>query len=102
MPATATTRCLLATAAAPGLHAHRLEVLTANLYAPMDMEVYSTIPEGFDDAGEDALFVYSMNGTKRAGKIWEKHLSKNLTEEEAMRKPSERCLLIYQIGESVV
>lgn len=98
MPAAAATCCLLASAAAHGLHAHHLEIRTAYLNAPMDMEVYMSIPEGLGDAGEDALLVYAMYGTKHAGKLWGKHLSKNLTEDEATRMPSERCLLIYQIG----
>lgn len=102
MPAAATTRCLLATAAARGWHVHHLDIRSAYVYAPMDMEVYITIPEGFDDAGEDALLVYAMYGTKQAGSPWGKHLSGSLEEAIATRLPAERCLVVYNIGGDIV
>lgn len=46
MPAAATTRAVMATAAARRWHIHHLDIKTAYLYAPMDQDAYISIPEG--------------------------------------------------------
>lgn len=97
MPAAAATRCLLAIAAARGWHVNHLDIRTAYLYAPMDMEVYISIPEGIDDAGEDALLDFALYATKQEGNLWGKHLSATLTTEGATRSSGERCLFIYLV-----
>lgn len=52
MPVVATlTRAFLGTAAARGWFVHHLDINTAYLYAPMDVNVYIVIPDGGEDAG---------------------------------------------------
>jgi len=70
VPAAPVTRALLATAAAHGLHAHHVDVKTAYLNAPMDMEVYITIPTGFNDEGKAGRVNKAIYGTKQAGRLW--------------------------------
>lgn len=102
MPAAATTRAFLATAAARGWHVHHLDVKTAYLYAAMDMDVYITIPDGFDGAGEDALLLMAMYGTKQAGNLWGKHLHGKLVEEGGVQSEADKCVYIFYEGKSIV
>lgn len=37
-----------------------LDVWTAFLSTPMDMDIYTEIPEGFKDAGKDSLLVKAL------------------------------------------
>lgn len=53
--AAAITRMLLSTAEFRGWHVHHVDGRTAYINAPMDMDVYIIIPDGFDDASEEAL-----------------------------------------------
>lgn len=101
MPAAATTCCLLATAAARERHVLHVDIRAVYLYAPMDMKVYITITEGFDDAGEDAVLVHAMYGTKPAGCLWGNHLSGSLAEEGVAGSPAERFLFVYKTGDDV-
>lgn len=102
MPAAATTRCLLATAAARGWHVHHLDIRTAYLYAPMDMEVYIVIPDGFEDAGEDALLLKAMYGTKQAGRLWGSFLHETLTKEGAVQSTGDRCVYTFHVNEEPI
>lgn len=102
MPAAATTRAFLATAAVRGWTVHHLDVKTAYLYAPMDVEVYIVIPEGFDDAGEDALLGFAMYGTKQAGNLWGKHLHGKLTEEGGVQSNADKCLYLFTVKGTTV
>lgn len=102
MPAATTIRCLLATAAARGWHAHHLDIRTAYLYAPMDMEAYITFPDGFKDAGEDALLLKARFGTKQAGNLWGKHIHAKLTSEGAVPSVGDRCLYTFTVGDETV
>lgn len=96
------THCLLATAVAREWHVHHLDIRTADLYAPMEMEVYITIPEGFENAGEDALLVYAMYGTTQAGNLLRRHFAGSLAEEGAARSPAKLCLFDDKTGDDVV
>lgn len=98
MPAAASSRALLGTAAARGWHVHHLDVRTAYLYAPMDMEVFIQIPDGFDGAGEDAILLQAIYGTKQAGHFWAKHLDSKLTSEGGSKSVGDVCLYTFDVG----
>lgn len=102
MPAAATTRAFLGTAAARGWAVHHLDVKTAYLYAPMDVDVYITIPDGFEDAGEDALLRMAMYGTKQAGHLWGKHLDGKLVEEGGVQSQADKCVYTFNEDDAVV
>lgn len=103
MPAAATTRAVMATAAARGWHVHHLDIKTVYIYAPMDKDVYISIPEGFDDAGEEALLKYAMYGTKQAGNLRGKLLHKTMVDEGGVQSQADKCLYLFCVrGETVV
>eukprot|EP00170_Pyropia_yezoensis_P003780 contig_15832_g3791 len=95
VPAAATTRAFLGTAAARGWHVHHLDIKTAYVYAAMDMDVYIVIPDGLEDAGEDALLLMAMYGTKQAGQLWGKHLHGKLVEEGGVQSKADKCVYIF-------
>lgn len=102
VPAAATTRTFLATAAARGWHVHHMDIKTAYLNAPMDAEVYIKIPEGFDDAGEEALLLKAMYGTKQAGHLWQEHLGTTLKSEGAVQADADPCVYVMVLDGHVV
>nr|BAG74297.1 polyprotein [Neopyropia yezoensis] len=102
MPAAATTRAFFATAAARGWTVHHIDVKTAYLYAPMDVEVYIVIPEGFEGAGKDALLQQAMYGTKQAGNLWGKHLDGKLTQRGGVQSKADKCLYTFAMKGTTV
>lgn len=103
MPAAATTRAVMATAAARGWHIYHLHIKTVYLYAPTDQDVYISIPEGFDDAGEDALLKYAMYGSKQAGNLWGTFLHKTMVDEGGVQSQANKCLYLFCVhGETIV
>lgn len=101
MPAAATTRVFLGTVASQGCHVEHLDIKTAFLYAPMDMEVCIVIPEGFEDAGEDDLLLMAMYGTTQVGNLWGKHLHGKMIDEDGVQSTSNKCFYHFQLGENV-
>jgi len=92
VPSAPTTRALLATAAARGWHAHHVDVRTAYLNAPMDVDVYLIIPDGFTDAGKAGIMLKAMYGTKQAGRLWRTHLNDALTGMGAVQSDADPCV----------
>ena len=95
VPSAPTTRALLAAAAARGWHAHHVDVRTAYLNAPMDVDVYLIIPDGFNDAGKTGIMLRAMYGTKQAGRLWRTHLHDALTGMGAVQSDADPC--VYRI-----
>lgn len=58
----------------------------------MDVEVYIIVPDGFSDAGEEALVCKAFYGTKQAGRLWGIQFSKALTSLGAVRTEADPCL----------
>lgn len=96
LPTAATTRALLGTAAAHGWHVHHIDVKKAYLNALMEVDVYIIVPDGCDDAGEEALLLKTMYGTKQAGRLLGAHLQSTLTGEGAVRSEGDRCLYLIK------
>lgn len=97
VPAAPTTRAVLASAAARKWHVHHVDIRTAYLNAPMDMDVYIIIPDGFKDAGEVGLLLKAMYGVKQAGRLWGLFLRDTIM--KAGGKPSEADACLYTFGE---
>lgn len=102
VPSAATTRGLLATGAARCMHVHLVDVNTAYLNADMDVDVYLVIPDGFTDAGEEALVCKAIYATKQAGRLWAIHFSKALTSFGAVRSEADACLYVMSVDGQVV
>lgn len=84
---------LLATAAARAWHVHRLDVKTASLNAPVDVEIYIVI-YGFEDAGKIALLLKAMYRAKQAGHLWAEFLRETLKDEGASQSDPDKCVFI--------
>jgi len=82
-------------AVARGWHAHHMDVRTAYLNAPMGVEVYLIIPEGFTDAGKAGLLLKAMYGTKQSGSLWRTHINDALTGMRAVQSDAVPC--VYHI-----
>jgi len=94
VPNTATSRALLAVAAANGWEVHHVDVKTAFLNAQMDKEMYIKLPEGVEsgDLADVRRLSLALYGTKQAGRLWGIRLNEALRQMRATRSTVDPCL----------
>lgn len=68
-----------------------MDVRTAYLNAPMDVEVYLIIPDGFENAGEVGLVLKAIYGTKQAGRLWGLYFHAAITKAGAVQTEADPC-----------
>ena len=92
---------MLAEAASKDLETSQMDVTTAFLYAELDEEVYTEIPEGMfgeeDMSGKVLLLLKALYGLKQSSRMWNLHIDKVLGEFGLVRLSADFC--IYAIGE---
>jgi len=96
-PARATVRAVLAYAAAHDLELDTIDIKTAYLNAPMDVDVYVDLPVGYSGAGPNtvAKLRSALYGTKQAGRLWGEHLCATLTAAGANRSTTDPTLYTW-------
>jgi hypothetical protein len=78
-------RMLLTMTAIHNWHTTQLDYVLAFPQAPVEREIYMTIPKGFEiEEGENEDYVLQLHrnvyGQKQAGRVWNQHLTKILIE----------------------
>jgi len=94
VPNTATSRALLAVAAANGWEVHHVDVKTAFLNAKIDKEMYIKLPEDVE-SGEPAdvrRLNLALYGAKQAGRLWGIKVNDELEQMGATRSAVDPCL----------
>jgi len=96
-PARETVRTVLAYAAAHDLELDTIDIKTAYLNAPMDVDVYVDLPAGYSNGGPNtvAKLRSALYGTKQAGRLWGEHLSATLTRVGATRSTTDPTLYTW-------
>ena len=80
-------RILLTLAAAMGWHTKQIDYVLAFPQAPVEKEIYMSIPKGFevDERNNKAEYVLKLHrnvyGQKQAGRVWNKYLEEKLIRE---------------------
>ena len=81
LPLSAITRMMIAAAASEELHMEQMDVTTAFLYAALEEEVYSEIPEGmFATEIPGKVLRLWLYGLKQSPRMWNLHIDKALLE----------------------
>jgi len=97
-PALATVRAVIAYAAAHEYELDTVDIKTAYLNAPMDVEVYVDLPVGYSGGGPKtvAKLRSALYGTKQAGHLWGEHLCATLTAAGANRSTTDPKLYTWK------
>jgi len=97
-PARATVRAVMALVAANDLKLHVIDIKTAYLNAPMDVDVYVQQPEGYEEgpAGTVARLLHALSGCKQAGRLWGNHCHGTLTAIGAARSTADPTMYVWQ------
>ena len=77
----ATTKIILAVAAARGYYIEQMDIVTAFLYGPLEEEVYVEQPTGFSAKGKEDLVCLlnkALYGLKQSPRAWYKIISTTL------------------------
>lgn len=87
------TRVLLQKAAQENLLLHQMDVTTAYLHAPIDYEIYTDQPEGYEE-GKDLVcqLEKSLYGLKQSGRNGNRVLHDYLTENYFTQNPANHCV----------
>eukprot|EP00170_Pyropia_yezoensis_P001694 contig_7270_g1698 len=102
VPGVATTRVILAVAAARGWQVRHVDIMTAYSNAPMDVDVYIVIPNGFTGAGEIGLLLKAMYGVKQAGRLRGIFLKNVILDEGGKQTDADACVFTFGIGDTLV
>jgi len=97
-PARATVRAVMAMVAADDLELHVIDIKTAYLNAPMDMDVYVQQPEGYEVGapGTVARLRHALYGCKQAGRLWGNQCHKTLTDFGAERSTADPTMYVWR------
>lgn len=72
---------------------HQMDVKTAYLHAPIDYEIYTNQPEGYEEEeGLVCKLEKSLYGLKQSGRNWNKVLHSYLTENDFTQNPADHCV----------
>jgi hypothetical protein len=93
-------RILLALAASKGWKIRQADVHTAFLYGPIDHEICSELPEGYEQEGMVCRLKKSLYGLKQAPRIWWDLLTEKLKEMGFRQLVSDPC--VYTNGEVII
>lgn len=86
-------RVLLQKAVQENLLLHQMDVKTAYLHAPIDYEIYTDQPEGYEEGkGLVCKLEKSLYGLKQSGRNWNKVLHDYLTENGFIQNPADYCV----------
>lgn len=101
VPNAASTRVLLAMAAAKDWEVHHVDIRTAFLNADMDKELYIELPDGITEKfpGKVGLVLKAMYGSKQASNLWSKLLDKKMSGEGAHRSDADPCVYVWETPE---
>jgi len=93
-PARATVRAVLAYAASHDFELDTIDIKTAYLNAPMDVDVYVDLPVGYSGVGPNTVAELgsALYGTKQAGRLWAENLCATLTAAGANRSTTDPTL----------
>jgi hypothetical protein len=100
-------RTMFAVAQIKGYEIIQLDVNSAYLYGPIDIEIYMRQPEGFKKKGPNGEILVcklkkSLYGLKQAGRIWNHTLHKHLIQQGFRRSKIEPCLYLLNEGGDLI
>ena len=85
-----------------GWHTRQLDYVLASLQTPVEKEIYMKIPKGFrlEGDGDDRNHVLKIHkniyGQKQAGRVWNHHLTKILTDKVGFKQSSVDDCVFYR------
>ncbi|KAA3483383.1 Retrovirus-related Pol polyprotein from transposon TNT 1-94 [Gossypium australe] len=106
-----TFRFLISLVIREGLDLHLMDVVIANLYGPLDNNIYMKPPEGFklpEAANSCSREYYSIKlnisfyGLKQFGRMWHNRLNEYLSNEGYKNDPISPCIFIKKFGSGFV
>jgi len=95
-PARTTVRAVMALVAANDWELHVININTAYLNAPVDVDVYVQQPEGYGGGPKGAVAspLYALYGCKQAGRLWGNHCHGTLTTIGAVRSTADPTMYV--------
>lgn len=93
-------KMLLALAAVKGWKVRQADVVTAFLNGPIDHEIYTQLPKGFEQEGMVCRLKKSVYGLKQAPRIWWETISKKLREMGMRQLVSDPC--VFTNGDVII
>lgn len=95
-----TLRTLLAVSNFKHYHIEQLDVKSAFLHGEIEEEIYMSIPEGFQNAGEVCRLNKALYGLKQAPFCWNKKFDCFIRTEQFIKSKSDPCLYLKKLSES--